>query len=85
MKYFILLILFVLSICYAGYYLYMFDKKNVAVKSENGVDFLKSNNSKKELINNKQLSEHFTERFWKNATPEQLKEKLENIKKCQLD
>lgn len=65
MKYLIIAILFILSLGYAGYYLYMFDKReNITQKFESL---------------NKEVPEYLTEKFWQNVTPKQLKEKLINI------
>ena len=71
MKYLIISILFVLSLGYAGYYLYMFDKKMGVVNDIR---------SKNDIANKTQmLPKHLTEAFWINMDTEQLKEKLKNI------
>ena len=71
MKYLIISILFVLSLGYAGYYLYMFDKK---------VGVVNDIRSKNDIANKTQmLPKHLTEAFWINMDTEQLKEKLKNI------
>ena len=63
MKYLLIVILFILSLGYAGYYMYMFDKRD-RTNEPVGTG----------------VQEHLTKKFWRNVTPEQLKEKLKNIK-----
>lgn len=76
MKYLILFALVALSLSYAGYYLYMFDKKE-KVHREN-------EDSKRDSGDNiageaQEIPEHLTQGFWENVTPEQLTEKLKHI------
>ena len=73
MKYLILVGLFILSLGYAGYYLYIYDKKDV--KQESIIITNKNNR-----VNQKRIPEHLTKNFWLNVTPDQLREKLNNIK-----
>ena len=70
MKYFIIAVLFVISLVYSGYYVYMYDKK---------VDKKEEKTAFKTPVPVK-IPEHLTKKFWDNVTPEQLKEKLKNIK-----
>ena len=69
MKYLIVFVLLILSLAYAGYYLYMFDKHTDA--SIKLVQRVKTS---------EQIPEYLTEEFWQAVTPEQLKEELKNIK-----
>ena len=95
MKYLIIAILFILSLGYIGYYLYMFDKRDgidksisVQVTSDtskgDGIDKsipaqVVSDTSKRDKGKNRKSPKHLSRKFWKNVTPEQLKEKLKNI------
>ena len=81
MKYLIVFIIFILALFFSGYYFYMFDKKNPSVELKTADPLANNNNKKEEKIKNReQMPEYLTDDFWKNTTPEQLKEKLKNIK-----
>ncbi len=56
----------VLILGYASYYLYIFDK------TKGGINEVTTESRIK-------IQEHLTEEFWKNITPEQLKDKLKDI------
>ena len=66
-----------LSLSYAGYYLYMWDKKPVDEKLADK-KAVKNIPPKNNITKN--IPEHLTRRFWENISPELLKEKLKNIK-----
>ena len=86
MKYLIILLVFILSLAGAGYYLYTYDKKPEQVSNVSDkmpVPISDTYDKKQE-----QIPEHLTEDFWKSATPESLKEKLKtisNINEVRLD
>ena len=74
MKYFLIFILFVLSIVYAGYWLYMYDKRD-------GLnEIVSSHSTSLDNIPEHNIPEHLTTEFWKNVTFEKLKNTLKNIK-----
>jgi len=64
MKYLIIFVLFLSSLTGVGYYLYTYDKKGVVTPEKK--------------IENK-IPEHLTAHFWKNITPEILKQKLKTV------
>ena len=82
MKYFLVILLFFLSLTYTGYYLYMYDKR-VGVNQ-------KQVSGKKAVFQEKgaivphmgqfQVPDYLSKAFWEIATIEQLKEKLKDIK-----
>ena len=77
MKYLIIAILFILSLGYASYYLYMFDKKNDLSEI---VSIEEKDTTQNVEPLDKDIPEYLTEEFWETVTLEQLKEKLTNIK-----
>lgn len=82
-KYLLIAVLFILSAGYAGYYLYMYDKKNGvdpnAVVQVSPISSGEDENQKFEASVQPDMPDYLTQEFWKDITPEQLKEKLKNI------
>ena len=74
MKYFLIALLFLLSLGYSGYYLYMYDKKKDKTEKIERKDSVRQN------INTVQIPDYLDKTFWKTVTFEELKEKLKNIK-----
>ena len=74
MKYFLIALLFLLSLGYSGYYLYMYDKKKD--KTEN----IERKNFVHQTINTVQTPDYLDKTFWKTVTFEELKKRIKNIK-----
>ena len=80
MKYLIISILFVLSLGYAGYYLYRFDKRTGASDwTQKPVKEEALETAVNESVEPAHIPEYLTKEFWKTMTPERLKEKLKSI------
>ena len=75
-KYLIAGLLFLGGLVYAGYYLYMYDKKIANVEYPNTPTPDINNLEKKE---SPKIPVHLTEEFWKTATPQELENQLKNI------
>ncbi len=87
MKYLVVFVLFALSLAYAGYYLYMFDKKRAPVETlapemreESGALATAEKKGPVEVsFKKKEEIRHLLKNFWQEITPEQLKKELKSI------
>ncbi|MCZ0932739.1 MAG: ankyrin repeat domain-containing protein [Oligoflexia bacterium] len=79
-KYLTIVLLFLASLVYAGYYLYRFDKKNSGVKSAMALEQpAKTIESDAQQAETPILPPHLTEDFWKTTTPQELEQELKTI------
>ncbi|MCZ0932149.1 MAG: hypothetical protein OXJ52_03240, partial [Oligoflexia bacterium] len=80
LKYLVIVLLFLASLVYAGYYLYMFDKRNGGVKSvtvpKQPARAVANSAEQTEIPT---LPPYLTEDFWKTVTPQELEIQLKNI------
>ena len=79
-KYLIVAVLFILSLGYAGYYLYMLDKTDdqQAEPDPTAID------SVPDIVSLDAIPDYLTQEFWQSVTPKQLTETLKRVKNINL-